>query len=87
MSLSSSPGPAVMMKSMCWSHQLGGHCDHSTGLVVGILLLLLLLSRRGKLRRNMYATGPRAKLGFRVTPVLVNITYIPTVCEQASENS
>jgi hypothetical protein len=26
----------------------------------------------------MYATGPRAKLGFRVTSVVVNITYILT---------
>jgi hypothetical protein len=29
--------------------------------------------------RNMYAIGPRAKLGFRVTSVLVNITYILTL--------
>jgi hypothetical protein len=56
----------------CWSHQLG-HCDHSTVLGFGISLLLL-LSRRGKLTRNMYAAGPRAKLGFRATSVLVNIT-------------
>jgi hypothetical protein len=57
---------------MCWSHQLGGHCDHSNALGFGISFLLL--SRRGKLTRNMYAAGPRAKLGFRVTSVLVNIT-------------
>jgi hypothetical protein len=34
----------------------------------------LVLSRRGMLRRNMYATGPRAKPGFRVTSVLVSNT-------------
>jgi hypothetical protein len=33
----------------------------------------------------MYATGPRAKLGFRVTSVLVNITYIPTVIDALDE--
>jgi hypothetical protein len=32
------------------------------------------LSRKGMLRRNMYATAPRAKLGFRVTSVLVSNT-------------
>jgi hypothetical protein len=60
-----------------WSHQLGGHCGHST--VLGFGISSLLLFRRGKLTRKMYASGPQAKLGFRVTSALVNITYIPTV--------
>jgi hypothetical protein len=34
----------------------------------------------------MYATGPRAKLGFRVTSVLVNITYIPTIIIKSNIN-
>jgi hypothetical protein len=40
----------------------------------GFGVSFLSISRRGMLRRNMYATGPRAKPGFRVTSVLVSNT-------------
>jgi hypothetical protein len=43
-----------------------------TVMLLGFGILLLFLSRRGMLTRNMYASGPRAKLGFRMTSVLVN---------------
>jgi hypothetical protein len=40
----------------------------------GFGISFFVLFRKGMLRRNMYATGPRAKPGFRVTSVLVSNT-------------